>query len=248
MKSQWRNPSLLLFSILLLPAFATAAAISVNGTCELGDCSTAGLQSSAIGFGQSVPLTNFNFNYIVGADTYNLSGSYSASFGSGGTHIFGTVNATYTGTAPSAASDTLSFDLLQDYHFLNAGNWNGTYSENVPVSVGPGTTFTGDLCYDGTHCVGTIGPLSAGLYDKSQSASLTGLTGDYLAADFNFTFNFPQGIAPGAGIDVLASVPEPVQTVPVALALVGFSCAILRRFASLRREKNDKRNNNGFAS
>ncbi|MBV8897067.1 MAG: hypothetical protein JO051_11190 [Acidobacteriaceae bacterium] len=221
MKLRTRNVLLFALSSLIVPVTIHAAAIQVNTTCKVGDCSSAGLQSSALGFGQSIPLTNFSFNYVVGADTYNVSGSYSASFTSSGTSIFATADATYTGTSPSTSSDTLSGNVLQDYYFLNAGSWDGTYSEHIPVSVDPGATFTGDLCYDTTHCLGTIGPLGAGLYDERQTASLTGLTGDYLDASFNFTFMFPQGAAPGTGINVLASVPEPAQTVPVALALFG---------------------------
>jgi len=234
MKLRTRNVSLFVLSSLIVPLTIHAAAIQVNTTCEMGDCSSAGLQSSALGFGQSVPLSNFNFTYVVGPDTYNVSGSYSASFSSSGTSIFATADAVYTGTSPSATTDTFSINVLQDYHFLNAGSWDGTYTEHIPVSVGPGATFSGDLCYDTTHCVGTIGPLSAGLYDEHQTASLTGLTGDYLDASFNFIFTFPQGAAPGTSIDVLASVPEPAQTVPVALALVGLGTGWFLRKRSVK--------------
>jgi hypothetical protein len=243
MSSQARNLSLFILSILMAPAFARADSIQINGTCEVGDCTTAGLQASAISYGQVTgPNTFVLSDYIVGSDPYNIDiTSYGATYLSG-TYIYIDFSATYIGSSPSTTADTIQLDELQDFYSNIPGTWDGNYTENVPVIVGNGTTFQANLCYNGgesTVCVGQVGPLSAGTYNYALSNGLMGLGGgDYLAADFDFVLKFPEGTAPGTTIDVLSSVPEPRQTIPVAVLLVGILCATLvRRKFSLREER-----------
>lgn len=246
MNSQTRNLALFFLATLIAPAFGKASAIQVNGTCEVGDCTTAGLQSSALSFGQSTGPSTFNIsNYTIGSDSYDIDiSSYGASYFSG-TYIFIDLSATYTGSGPSSTADSIRVDELEDFFSDLPGTWDSPpdYTEYVPVIVGNGTTFEANLCYNGgasTDCVGQVGPIGAGTYNFSLSNSLMGLgSGDYLAADFDFIFDFPAGTEPGTTINVPSSVPEPAHTVPVALAVAGLVCAILvrGRKLSLKEEK-----------
>jgi hypothetical protein len=203
----------------------------------VGDCSTAGLQAAAIGYGQTAGPDAFSLgNYMIGSDAYDINiSSYGATYLSG-TYIFINFSATYIGVNPSTSADTIEIDELQDFYSNIPGTWDSppNYTEDVPVLVGSGTTFAANLCYNGgssTVCVGQVGPVGAGTYDLSLSSSLIGLGGgDYLSADFGFILNFPAGTASGTTIDAPASlVPEPAETIPVALALAGFVSVMLLR-------------------
>jgi hypothetical protein len=243
-----RNLSLFLLSLLTGPAFVKAASIEINGTCEVGDCSTAGLESSAIGVGQSVGPNSINLgDYTVGTDVYDIDiTSFGASYVSG-TYIYIDFSATYIGTSPSTSADTIQINELQDFYNNLPGTWDGTYTENVPAIVGTGTTLQTNLCYNGggsTACVGQVGPVGAGAYNYALSNSLSGLGGgDYLAGDFDFLLTFPDATAPGTTVDLPSSVPEPTQTIPVAILLVGLVCAILIRD---RRRSVNRGEVNGF--
>ena len=226
--------------ILIAPVLAMASSIEINGVCQTGNCSPSDLQASAIGVGGTSGPNSLNVtNYTINTDTYDINiTSYGATYLSG-TYIYIDLSATYTGTSPSTSADTIQVDELQDFYNNTPGTWDGNYTEVVPVIVGNGATFQANLCYNGgsfTQCVGQVGPLDTGTYNNNLSSNLVGLGGgDYLAADFDFIFNFPDGTLPGTSIDVPSSVPEPSQRVPVALALLGCLCAMLvrgRKFSS----------------
>lgn len=228
MSSQTKNFPLWLV-ILIAPVVARATSIEINGTCEAGDCSTAGLETSSIGVGQSTgPGTLTIDDYTIGSDMYDITISpYGANY-IGGTNIYIDLSVTYVGIGPSTSADIIRIDELQDFYNSLPGTWDGNYTEGVPVSVGTGTTFEANVCYNGgssTQCVGQVGPVGAGTYNFNLDTHLTGLGGgDYLAADFYFILDFPEGTAPGTNISI-PPIPEPAQTVPVALALAGLLCA-----------------------
>ncbi len=214
----------LLSSLLLVPSLALPAALSVNGTCELGSCAS----PDSISYPTVIPTTPFNFTYTVGSDTYALTGTYTTGYTDSGSNIGITLSAVYTGSAPSTAADTINVHLLQNIFDDSAGSFDGAYSEHIPVKVGAGSMFTGQLSFDGQG-IGTIGPLSAGTYDITKTANLTGLDGNTLSADYNLIFAFAAGTAPGTGTSVLSSVPEPTQTIPIAFGLVVFGLGAFRR-------------------
>ncbi len=226
-----RLTTLSLLSVLLLPVVAKPAAIQITGNtvaCPVGDCTSAGLQSSALGNGQSVPLTPFSFTYTASStDQFKISGEYSSSLTNFMPTLFTAFSATYTGNnGVTLAADSFTLNLLQDFNGGGPGNWNSPppYNEHVPVIVGNFTTFSANTCYDTSSCIGELGPLGPGTYNENATASLGGLTGQYLDEDFQFTFNFAKGAPSGTQDVVLASaVPEPAQTVPVALGLAGFA-------------------------
>ena len=205
---------------LCFSSLAFPAAITVNSTCEVGNCSSVDSVSS----GQSVGPANFNFNYVfANGDIYNLAGTYSASYGNDGSAIVINFSAIYTGATASVGNDVLTFDILQNYFDNSPGTFDGTYTENVPVTlgtnVGAGSNITAQLFYDGKG-VGLVGPFGVGTNYASKSANLTGLTGDYLDADFNFTFDFMAGSQPGSGGTVSSTTPEPAQLLPFGGSLL----------------------------
>jgi hypothetical protein len=205
---------------------AQASILQVNGTCEAGNCAGTP-QSDAISFGTDIPITPFGFEFtFANTDTYNISGTYAASYGSGGTVFSVSLGVTYLGNSVSGPSsaDSLTVDVFQDIFDDSPGTFDGTYTESIPVSifgaVGAGTNVSAQLLWDG-QSVGLIGPfVGDGTFSGDSSANLTGLTGDFLAGDFQFIYNFAAGTDPGAGASVLNSTPEPVETIPAALAIV----------------------------
>lgn len=208
--------SLFLLTMLLAPAIARADAISVNGTCELGDCAT----PDALNPGGSNSGT-FSYIYTFGnGDKYGITGSYGSSYLSGSTSISFKALANYIGPGPSAGADLLPVDLLQDYNF--SGDADGTYSVSATLTqVGdaPGSYTSSQLFYDGQG-LGLMGPyFGPGSAPFSSSQSLSGLT-EPLAADFNYTFYFAQGTSP---------VPEPARGGLVAAGLLAFVVVMLRR-------------------
>lgn len=234
-----RSFSIGLISICIAASSAKPAALLLNGTCEVGNCTSV----DSIGLGQNIGPSAFAFIYADGPDTYNLSGTYAASYSSAGTFIVLNFSVIYTGISPSTGNDTLTFDMLQDYFDSGPGTWDGTYTETVPITiggqVGTSSSVSANLFYDGQG-VGQVGPfVGPGSYNGTQSADLTGLDGDTLGADFQFVFDFTPGTQPGAGSTVLLSpapIPEPPQSVPAALALFALfgACLVRRRSRASR--------------
>jgi hypothetical protein len=214
-----------LFIALLLPTLAHAAALSINGTCALGNCSNV----AAISNGQT-SAGNILYNLtLTNGDTYQVTGNYLSTYSSvSGSTILVNPTVLYTGATPSAATDVITLDFFQNYLDNSPGTFDGVYEEYVPLTLAPDTTATAQLFYDGQG-IGLIGPLTPGYSATSLSATLSGLTGDTLSADYNFTFTFLPGTLPGS---LITSTPEPIQTLPAALALI--SLALLSRRSESR--------------
>jgi hypothetical protein len=89
-----------------------------------------------------------------------------------------------------------------------------------------------ELFFDGQG-LGLVGPFGPGSHYGQNSVNLTGLsnpqdpTGNTLLADYQFTYDFQAGTAPGASASSPSPVPEPAQTLPVGLALAGIACYCL---------------------
>lgn len=251
MKARVWNLTFAVFScavlILLSGQNANATAIQVNGTCEVNFCGGAALDISALKLNQSVSTTSFDFFFtFANTDEYEISGTYAASYdATNGTVIQVTAIADYVtnGTASASAADVLTLDYLQHYQNVGPGTWDGTYTESVPVTiganVGAGTSVSADLFWDGQG-VGVIGPFTGpGSYYGAASNNLTGLTGAFLDADFQYTFNFAAGAQAGAGVTVplTSATPEPAQLIPAGLTLSFFVFTMLRRKAYESRNK-----------
>jgi len=238
------SPKLLLWVVLILaiPSLSLATSIDINGVCQAGGCTPTDLQASSIGVGGTAGPDSLDLmNYMVNGDAYDIDiTSYGATYLSG-TYIYILMSATYVGTAPSTSNDVIQVDELQDFFNDGPGTWDGTYTEVAPVIVENGATFESNLCYNGgtsTQCVGQIGPLGAGTHNPSLSTNLTGLGGgDYLAADFDLIFTFPEGTSPGTSVILPSSVPEPTLRIPLAMALIAFCGVFIGRRTFLARRE-----------
>jgi hypothetical protein len=215
---------------LCAPFTARSASIAVDGTCELG-CSFAAPLSD----GQSTSGT-FDFDYtFLDGDTYDVAGSYSASYSTlNGSTISVNPIVTYEGADPSVGADMIDFQLTQDYFDASCCTWAGTYSETVPLTLaataGPGSTISGQVLYDG-QSVGLVGPFGPGAYSFSESANLDfgALDSDpTLLADFELKANFGAGTLPGTSGSANAA-PEPPTGVPFGLGFILIYYGLRRR-------------------
>jgi hypothetical protein len=214
--------------LLGVPHAAESEDITVNSICE-GTCPSVPLSN-----GQSTSGT-FNFNYTFGdGDTYNISGSYGASYSTAdGSTIAVTPVFTYIGTNPSVGADTLNFDLFQDYFDTTPGSWAGTYYESGQLILTAPGTASAQLLYDAVS-VGLVTQNGPGIKDFSNSANLdfgADDTADTLSADYDFVFDFSAGTTTGEGGSApsIAAIPEPAMMVPCGLCLVLVACCMRRR-------------------
>jgi hypothetical protein len=235
-----RRHLILLACLLAAPALgisSTVTGIEANGTCESGTCTSGSLSASALTLGSSTS-GSYNFDVTVGdGDVYDVAGTFYNTFPSSTfLGFFPTVTLLST---TAVGADTITLDMLQDFFYGTdlSTSWSGTYNEKVPVDLSiSGTTATGQVFY--STDVDTT-PQSVGLlptahgpgdYYLSGSASLGPLDGDLLVSDYQLTFTFPEG-AP-AGSYISSPVPEPSQTIPVAIGLAGLLLFKLRKFRS----------------
>lgn len=241
-----------LAALLLLPPAVFATDISIQGVCITGqglagNCSTTpgfdgttdavGITpaaSSTVGSGSS----NITVPDGVNNDPFTVSWTYSASYGGGLTLVFDPT-VTYTGTSPTAAGDTITVDFFQNFYDNTPGTWNGTYGETVDLSmsagVGSSSTASGMLCFTstGTDCLAleTLDGPGPNSVTDPNSADLTSLgNGDYLLAEYEFTYYFAPGTTDGTNIGT-PGVPEPALGLPVGLVLLGLACyrVVVRR-------------------
>jgi hypothetical protein len=190
------------------------------------------LTGPTVNFNGSTGPTSFNQTVSFGnGDVFDVTGTFSAAYNSSGTSLSINPVVTYTGSAPSVGNDAITISYTQPYFDNSPGTWDGTYTETIPVvpigSVGAGSSLTGELFYDGQG----LGPLTGSSGVLTNSANLTGLTGNTLTADFEFTYNLNAGTQPNAGISSPASsaVPEPTEALPVGVGLAGVMYAVARR-------------------
>lgn len=213
---------------LFIPALGFSAAFEVNGVCQTGfNCSPSSLSASALTVGTST-TGNYSFAVTLGdGDMYNVTGSYFNNF-PGTTFLGFYPTVTYAGPNPSVAADTITLDMLQDFSSPGAASWDGTYNEKIPLVLPvAGSSATGQVLYDG-KTVGLLGPVfGTGNYYLTQTTPLTGLTGSTLMSDYMLSFTFPAGTQPGGSAG--SPVPEPAQTIPAAIGLIGLFCFTRRR-------------------
>lgn len=227
--------------LLLSPFGAFAADIQINGVCIQGTCPPPSGTSDALQFGQSVPMTSGSTVYTFGdGDQYSVMWSYSAAFNASGTTIFVDPTVSYIGSSASVGNDLLTFSFYQNYYDNSPGNWDGSYTESIPLmtagNVGAGTSADGELFYDGQG-LGIVGPYSLGNHFGTNTMTLTGLNDPTLSAQYLFQYSFKAGTQTGAGFmsPPASAVPEPSETLP--LAALGLGACV---FAVRRRPKLGK--------
>jgi hypothetical protein len=166
----------------------------------------------------------------VDGDKYGISVAYSASYGDAGSQIIVDPTVTYIGSAPSVATDVISLNFYQSIFDNSPGTFDGTYSETIPIVVPANVEVFGQLFVDGQG-LPLLGPFTNGTYDPNATQALTGLTGNVLAYEYNFTYQFDAGVLSGTSTSSpsIIGTPEPSQTIPSAFALGGFAIAAFRR-------------------
>ncbi len=206
---------------------AQPAAVSVDGTCvSASSCSS----PTTISYGQTIAGTIPYTLTLVNGDKYGISVAYSAAYGAAGSQIIVDPTVTYIGSAPSVATDVISLNFYQSIFDNSPGTFDGTYSETIPIVAPANVEVFGQLFVDGQG-LPLLGPFTNGTYDPNATQALTGLTGDVLAYEYNFTYQFNAGVLNGTSTSSPSATltPEPAQNVPAAFALGGFALAALRR-------------------
>ena len=214
--------------LLAVPFTAQSAAVSVNGTCvTASSCSS----PTTISYGQTISGTVPYTLTLADGDKYGLSVAYSASYGASGSLLTVDPTITYIGAAPTVAADVISVNFYQSIFDDSPGSFDGTYTETIPLVVPANVQAYGQLFVDGQG-LPLLGPYTNGTYDPSASQALTGLDGDTLAYQYNFTYDFSAGVSSGTSTSSPPSsslTPEPTQTIPAAFALAAFALTYRRK-------------------
>jgi len=204
-------------------------AVSVNGTCQVGNCTTPDTVDS-----NGTLTTAFNFIYtLANTDRYQIEGGWTAS-DTGGTGISITgiqVTATYLGNSagtPSGA-DTLTVDSSQDFENTAAGG--GQAHESAAG------TFGGSIAQTGTSAIfqllinktalPQLGPylLSGGSFSSPVTNFNILSFGNPVLTDYRSTLSFGAGSKPGAFI-IVGSVPiNTPPSIPISGVVPIFSTA-----------------------
>jgi len=217
----------LVLAALTLPVLGFSAAISVNGTCKIGNCTSPG----SLGVGQSSAGT-FDFNYTFGnGDQYNISGFYSDHYAPQRLAFDPTV--IYIGNkgnplAASIGGDTVSLVMLENFFDPTPGVWDGNYCETFPFTVEAGGTATGNTYFDNDGVGLLTGNAGSSTQSMCRNISFTTSQNlsDYMDTQMLLNFSFAPGSAPGATI--ASAAPEPAQTLPAALGLAAFALVVWR--------------------
>ena len=223
----WRVAHLVFFAAFLAePFISSAAALNVNGVCELGSCNS----PDVLRPGATLAATSFDFTYTFSnTDSYRLFGNISASNSTAGNSIsFGqNLTAVYLGNATGTASqtDTLTTDLLQNYLVSFT---SGTFYENANVyfsgPVSAASSATAQLSLGGQD-LPLMGPFTpAGPSSESfANVFLSGFTNPVLN-DFRYIYTFNGGSMAGAAIGSM--VPEPSSFLLLTAGLGGIAISI----------------------
>jgi hypothetical protein len=225
------NRLLVLFFLVLVATTAGfAAAVSINGACELGSCASPDILNS----GQSTH-DPFDFTYsFLNTDSYHVFGSVGTS-NSGGVGIGVTLTAVYLGNTNSTTSqaDVLTIDFLQDF----ADSFtSGVFSEGESIyfygPIASSSSATAQLSFDGKtlplQSFAPGGPSFVGF----TNITLSGLT-EPLAGETVEAFSFGQGSNVGATIST--TMPEPSSFLFALIGVFGLLAlrSILKRTKSL---------------
>jgi hypothetical protein len=221
-----QKPLILLAFFLTAPIVTLASSIEVNSVCEVGTCP---IPTDRLTPGNSIPVTNFNFEDVINGDTYDFYGSYSAyntsNSPSGSVGIELDATAVYEGNAPTAQDDEILLNDLQNNTVPSSFSLNETYDESVTASFGgtlvKNTSLRGQMFFNGDG-LGSFGIFSGP--GSNTVVTPLSLTGTILDEDFQDVFDFGVGTLPGTSITAIATAsltptPEPAGIIPIAAIL-----------------------------
>lgn len=221
----------LLLALCLPPSsFVFAAALNVNGACQLGNC----ISPDILPPGSFIGSTSFDFTYrFPDTDTYRLFGYFFASESSTGHSIdfMQDLTATFLGNASGSVSqrDGLTADFLQNYNVAFSA---GTFNEHMTVylygPLGPGSSATGQLILDGQG-LPLMGPFvtPGGHSESFGNVFLSGLSNPLLN-DFRYVYIFGSGSDVGATIGGVAPEPESVILAGLGLIVAALASVLTR--------------------
>jgi len=204
---------------LVVPVASFSAIIDANGTCVFPSPAACAAGPDTLTPGTNIAQT-FNFNVTVNGALFNVSGTTFNNFPS--TTFLGFFpTVTYLGATPLTGTDTITLDMLQNFtdpQLVNP-NWSGSYSENIPLILGPNSSASGQALYDG-QTVGQLGPVTgSGVYNLSQVSTLNNLDGNPLQTDYKLSFTFGPGTLPGQASS--SPTPEPAETLLLCVSGLG---------------------------
>lgn len=226
---------------LLVPASAFCTAVTVNGGCQVGNCSSVDtLAADAYQDGSFSTLYTF-----PNGDKFDVAGHFGATNSSTtGFDLNANVTAIYMGnTLPTTLSqaDVLSISFLQNFAAIGPlSNYDGYYDEDTDSTVlggaGSGTTFQAQLSINGNG-LGVMGPFGDGVNHGTGEVFLSGLT-DPITTDYQFIYTFGAGSDAGSTVSSLV-LPEPSYGIVtgLGLALFGFCkfCRLRTRLSENER-------------
>jgi len=223
----------LLIGLGLASGEADAAGFYISGV-SIGTPISSGSPVSA-SYGSTIGPNAFSFPITTtDGDTYSIAGNVTIGYGAAGSLFMVNMTATYSGTTPSAGTDSFTVDVYDNIYDPGPGSWAGTYTNRsgytVAAGLGTGSTFNEDLLWNGAS-VGEIGPYTTpGFHSSSVSKALSfgaGNTTDTLHGDYRFNFTFGGATASGASVSAgpsinVSTTPEPREALPLlGLMLAG---------------------------
>lgn len=189
---------------------AQATVVTANGTCLLGTCSTAALGAIA-----NIPFTPFGGVIAVNGDSFQISGSVSAT--NVQTSSFKSVELNpafeikYIGSKPISTTDVINLVFSQQFVSLakvSLGTFSYQVEGNFGGDAGAGTSLATDNRVNGKSVgVLTFTPPGA-LFNFAQKLDLNAPLVNPLTDTFDYTLTVAAGTLPGFFVEVA----EPAST------------------------------------
>jgi uncharacterized protein (TIGR03437 family) len=199
-----RSTYAVMFALFTAPLFA--GSISINGTCELGNCAN----PDTLADGRSISQS-FNFIYtLANGDEFQIQGVLAESNSNGDYINAGTqVTATFLGNgsgAPSGA-DALTIDLLQNFQHsdtVSSASFTDTLYGGFAGAVAPASTAERDFLVNST-ALPPLGPFafSTKLFSGSNADMVIAGLGNPVLFSNRYIASF--GAGSGAGATILMS-------------------------------------------
>jgi uncharacterized protein (TIGR03437 family) len=199
-----RSPFAIAFVLFTAPLFA--GSISVNGTCELGNCTT----TDTLADGQSVSQP-FNFTYtFANGDRFQIQGTQAQANSGSYSNVGTQVTATFLGNDAGVPSgpDVLTIDLLQKFQHgqtVTSGTFNYGIYGAFAGAIASTTTAERDFFVNSTE-LPRLGPFtpSPPLFSQFSSDIIVPGLSNPVLFDNRYIASF--GAGSGVGATIMMSV------------------------------------------